>query len=130
MRRALATLLVWVFGYSLAGPALVGGAEADVPACCRRDGKHHCAMMDMDGDAAGATPSGHRAKAQAAKCPHYPNGGAVPPHGGAALAAAGESKCGAAAPLQAAGPEAEDGRRTLSGRSHQKRGPPTLPVTG
>jgi hypothetical protein len=41
MRRALASLLlvIWIAGVS--APLL---AQPDVPACCRADGKHHCAM--------------------------------------------------------------------------------------
>ena len=44
MRRVTASLLLAVFGLPLAaflGPAAAGAA---LPACCRRDGKHHCAM--------------------------------------------------------------------------------------
>lgn len=42
MRRWLASLLIvlWIAGLSL--PVLQ--AQASVPACCRRDGKHHCAV--------------------------------------------------------------------------------------
>jgi hypothetical protein len=46
MRRALASLLLTIFGFALTCPLLLSQAGGQVPACCRRDGKHHCEMMD------------------------------------------------------------------------------------
>ncbi len=78
MRRILSIVLALVFGLvpaMEAGPAnlLAGGlrsgwtGKADasrLPACCRRNGKHHCAM-DSDGD-------GETAVASADSCPFLP----------------------------------------------------------
>ena len=48
MRRLWAATLVVLFSLSLIGPALSASSpESNLPACCRRDGKHHCAMMAM-----------------------------------------------------------------------------------
>ncbi len=47
MRRALASLLlvIWIAGFCV--PALE--TQSNIPACCRRDGKHHC-MRTSPGD--------------------------------------------------------------------------------
>jgi hypothetical protein len=45
MRRAIALTLLALFGYVLIAPFLAPGAEASLPPCCRRHGKHHCTMM-------------------------------------------------------------------------------------
>jgi hypothetical protein len=44
MRRFLASLLLVVISLSLVSPLLASAAKSDVPACCLRNGKHHCAM--------------------------------------------------------------------------------------
>ena len=45
MRRALSILFVLIFGL---GPlaVLIDGDDASLPACCRRNGAHHCVMTD------------------------------------------------------------------------------------
>jgi len=124
MRRVLATLLVSVFSFSLIGPALVAGGNSDLPACCRRGGQHHCAMMDMD--SAPAPSSGPAVKANTPKCPYFPKGGALLPHSGAALLAASQSVSLASPGRLAIHSRAEAGYHLSSSRSHQKRGPPSL----
>jgi len=47
--RIIAAVLLLVFAGNTALPALFADPESNLPACCRRDGKHHCAMMDMAG---------------------------------------------------------------------------------
>jgi hypothetical protein len=54
LRRALATLLTALFGFALIWPLLAANPSPELPSCCRRDGKHRCAM-DAD---AGASQSG------------------------------------------------------------------------
>ena len=44
MRRLAASLLLLLLLRGLALPMLLA-REAGVPACCRRSGKHHCAML-------------------------------------------------------------------------------------
>jgi len=124
MRRVPALLLVFLFGFSLIAPALSVDDESNLPACCRRDGKHHCAMMDRD--MAQAPSSGPAAGALRARCPFFPGGGAVLPHPGAALLATAQP---AGVPIDcriAAGAQSEAGYRISFSRSHQKRGPPRL----
>ena len=72
MRRALASLLVAFFSFSLISPALFAISGADLPSCCRRGGKHHCGM---GGEKALGDGS---ARAVSAKCPLYPGAIATP----------------------------------------------------
>jgi hypothetical protein len=48
MRRVPAILLVFLFGFSPIASALFVDDQSNLPACCRRDGKHHCGMTDRD----------------------------------------------------------------------------------
>ena len=48
MRRALASLLLAVIGLPLITPLLLADLRPELPACCRRDGKHHCSHMQPD----------------------------------------------------------------------------------
>jgi hypothetical protein len=70
MRRTLASLLLVLVSYTLIAPALLADAASMLPACCRRDGKHHCAMMDP------GQPSqdGPGLSALRMKCPSFPKG--------------------------------------------------------
>lgn len=120
MRRALAAVLVLLFSIPLIAPAFASGPdESSLPACCRRDGKHHCAMMSM-----GAVPSQYAAVSE--KCPYSfpPQAALMLPHLTAALY-----------DLTFSAPEetpaflvrqAESARRISRDRARQKRGPPRL----
>ena len=127
MRRVSAILLVILFSFSLAGPALFQDAESSLPACCRRDGKHHCGMADRDvADAVQMPSSGPSVDALHGKCPFFPNGGALVPESGPALLAASQT-AGVSIVSQAANPaQVEAGYRIFFNTSHQKRGPPSL----
>jgi hypothetical protein len=46
MRRALSILLVLFFGFGPLAATLGASDDAGLPACCRRNGAHHCAMSD------------------------------------------------------------------------------------
>jgi hypothetical protein len=48
MRRAIALALVMLFSCLLIAPLLVPDDDANLPACCRRQGKHHCLMREAD----------------------------------------------------------------------------------
>ena len=124
MRRVPAILLVFVFSFSLIGPALFVDAESNLPACCRRDGKHHCGMTDRD--MAEALSSGAAVDALRAKCPFFPSGGAVLPQPGAALLAACHPVCASLLSQPTVPAHAEAGYRISLNRAHHKRGPPTL----
>lgn len=47
MRRILSISLLLLFMLPLVSPLFATSAtDANVPVCCRRDGKHHCIMME------------------------------------------------------------------------------------
>ena len=71
MRRLLAILLLLIPGLPLVSPLIVAaaGQDASLPACCRRNGAHHCsAMMSADAGSSAAT----RIQALRERCPSYP----------------------------------------------------------
>ena len=124
MRRVPAILLVLLFSFSLIAPALFVDDPSNLPACCRRDGKHHCGMMDRD--MADAPSSGVAIDALRIKCPFFPNGGVMVPEGGPALLAASQTAGVAVVSQIADRAQAEAGYRVSLNRAHRKRGPPTL----
>jgi len=66
MRRSLATFLVTLFSVPLISPFLLQSSVPDLPACCRRGGKHHCAMGSMAGADQSQGPELRE------KCPVFP----------------------------------------------------------
>jgi hypothetical protein len=72
MRRALASLLLAVMSFPLVAAPLFVETLPGVPACCRRNGQHHC-------EAAGAGSSSGGAAVASARCPLWP-GPAIAPH--------------------------------------------------
>jgi hypothetical protein len=71
VRRVPAILLLGLFSFSLIEPALMADNDSKLPACCRREGQHHCAMT-VESSAAGS--------AVQAVCPAFPKTGATPAH--------------------------------------------------
>ena len=69
VRRLLAISLLLLFSLPLLSPllALPVNRGDNLPACCRRNGMHHCALMMSDGQSEGTQFSTLRAK-----CPAYP----------------------------------------------------------
>jgi hypothetical protein len=72
LRKLIAIALLVVFGLPLASSllALSPTSEANLPACCRKNGKHHCMMSlaeqrRQQGDKPGVA-------APAEKCPYCP----------------------------------------------------------
>ena len=124
MRRIAAILLVGTFSFSLLGPAWFVDADSNLPACCRRDGKHHCAMMDKADP--GEAPSGAAMKLWGARCPCFATACTFPPDFQTALP--GASPLAFAWVLQhpVVQAQAEAGYRISFSRSRQKRGPPSL----
>jgi hypothetical protein len=67
MRRTIALALTLIFSWMLIAPAFGPDAEANLPPCCRRNGKHHCIMRmeQLSGKRKGFT-------AVSEKCPCLP----------------------------------------------------------
>ncbi len=122
MHRAFAILLLIVFSLSLITPALFADSESKLPACCRKDGKHHCAMMDM-----GTEQSKEPAlKNRETKCPFFPSPAPPEAFGKAVAHHPGDIFYASILSHPAAHAQTEARYRVSFSRSSQKRGPPSL----
>jgi hypothetical protein len=68
MRRGIALSLMMLFSWTLIAPLFASDADANLPPCCRRNGKHHCMMRMMErhrGNQAGFASVSE-------KCPCFP----------------------------------------------------------
>jgi hypothetical protein len=117
MRRFPAILLIAIFGFTVIGPVLVVDGSANLPACCRREGKHHCAKPDT---------SGTGFKAVGPRCAEFPRAGAFPLHSDPVLLRGSQLFFGALLRYPAVAARAAAGYRLSFSRSRQKRGPPSL----
>src|SRR5947209_7391853 len=116
---AAANLLVAVLSFGLIAPALESESQSKLPACCRRDGKHHCAA------AMTAPSSGPVLQDSSGKCPRFPGTKfVVPPDNGYVRTASLFYRVTAFNP-RPTGPTAPPYRISISG-IHPKRGPPFL----
>jgi hypothetical protein len=124
MRRALSILFAFLFAL---GPlaATFDEDESSLPACCRRNGTHHCLMSDAMlariVQAALSTP----AFTSPGRCPQYPLRGCATPSPTFALAQAPqiqEAAFPALFPIAASGTWA----RNIHLRTPALRGPPSL----
>lgn len=68
MRRTIALSLLTMFSWMLIAPLFGPDAEANLPPCCRRNGRHHCMMRMMGGF--GANRSGFTSVSE--MCPCFP----------------------------------------------------------
>ena len=116
MRRVSAILLLVLFSLPLTSP-LFADADSKLPACCRRAGKHGCALQE---------PSSGLAVKDRSTCPNYPKADAVPAHSKIILRR-GFEKISALAPADPAIRKLAEANPPISFvRSHHKRGPPIL----
>ena len=67
LRRNLALLLLAVMISPIVALLLASSPESNLPACCRRNGKHHCAIMSPEPERSS------RPSLYACRCPEYPN---------------------------------------------------------
>lgn len=121
MRRGTSILLLAIF---LLGslPALLGDNEASLPACCRRNGAHHCSMGRLR---AAILASGQPIVSAPSTCPSYPGENALTtaPLYGIAPAAAAELALRTTPHTPAASRAAA---RVSAARARSTRGPPSL----
>jgi hypothetical protein len=122
VRRALSIVLLLLFSLPLISPvlAITAGSEASLPACCRRNGAHHCAgMIRPESSTSGITLS-----TIPQHCPAYPAVVTQIRHSDlsfhAASLAFAEIVSHPAIKLQT-----EARARVSLDRASQKRGPPT-----
>jgi hypothetical protein len=121
MRRALASLLLAVFSFPLIAPAVFADAESNLPECCRRGGKHHCAMTMDD-----APVSGVSLKSIRQRCPLYPSAPATFAGEYVAVLKSSVASCGALVSRPSVQAQTEARYRISFDRSSQKRGPPVV----
>ena len=77
MRQILAFLMLALIGSFQAAPLLAlapSVPEQNLPACCRRNGDHHCSMMDQAIRSASTGTGVHQVFE---RCPFYPRAAAV-----------------------------------------------------
>jgi len=121
LRRLLSIFLLVILSSSLLVPAF--GSDSDdssLPACCRRNGKHHCSMSMSHGSS--ESGPGFRANA---KCPLFPQTIAAPAVFHAAVDGhpASGSFSNECSVLRVTADQPV--LQTPRGHSHQKRGPPS-----
>lgn len=69
MRRIVATFLVAIIASGFLLPVVMSAGEDSVPACCRRNGKHHCLMRVSARE--GSARSLPRIHGPVSVCPYY-----------------------------------------------------------
>jgi hypothetical protein len=116
MRRAIALALMLIFSSLLMAPLFATDPDANLPACCRRHGKHHCIMSEQQDGRPGLA-------AVRAKCPFFPASTCTARSTQCQPVAAQRFQPGALGATMVA-PGAQAGFRVSTPRSHPKRGPP------
>jgi hypothetical protein len=125
VRRLFSILLLVVFGLPVASPlfALSTTEAVRLPACCRRNGKHHCTAPTAD--RGNLTPRGTQLSAPAGKCPYCPPAVSLTPN--QLLALPIEDAVFASLVSHPFGvAQTESKRRISRDRARQERGPPVL----
>ena len=122
MRRISAILLMALFSVPLISPvAFAPDADSKLPACCRRNGKHHCAMM------AAQSESSSGPVLQAGRCGFFPPGQGIPINPGVSLLSpTSQAVFAGLLSHPASRPQTEALCRISFSRAGQKRGPPIL----
>jgi len=115
LQRGIAIILALVFSSMLIVPALAASSDAaNLPACCLKNGKHHCAGMAQSSE-----------QTVTEKCPYAQHASVA---AGAASAKPSNAALIFAGLVQhpAVSPQVEAHRRISFSRSRQKRGPPSF----
>lgn len=121
MRRVISAWLLLLIGVLFVAPLVAASSEADVPACCRRTGKHHCNEH--------VTPPSHggnQAMAPRMKCPMGASWVPTFGNGTQVLPAASGTFFAAIVVHPAVHAQVESLHRICCIRTQQKRGPPVF----
>jgi hypothetical protein len=119
MRRVWAILLLAMFSFSLIEPtAFAPDPDSKLPPCCRRDGKHHCAMT-ADQVASSSGPS-----LRADRCAVFPVAQAIPARQAVSLPGVAGVVFAGLLSHPAVTSQTEALCRISYSRAGQKRGPP------
>jgi len=130
VRRALAILLLLTFAFPAMAVAAISARwvadsedESQIPACCRKDGKHACAMRK-------SAPASKPAVSGRDCCPHCPSHAAsrVPHTGDEFVAPPAYDATARVAVLPTECEQSEIKYHISFARASQKRGPPPHPV--
>ena len=119
MRRTIALALMMVFSLTLIAPAFGPDADANLPPCCRRHGKHHCMMRMMERSRSSQT--GFTSVSE--KCPCFPVSTCAV-HSANYKPETGKQIYAEVVRHPSCKPQTEALYRVSLLRSHQKRGPP------
>ena len=119
--KAITVALVLVFACEVVSPGLFAGAGSTSPACCRRDGKHHC--LSKSGTAQSAPAEG--LLLSTVRCQYFPTN-ATAPGGRCWVAPPSRQATAAVFSHPAAKAQIEAYYRISLIRGSQKRGPPSL----
>jgi hypothetical protein len=127
MRRLSSILLFAAMLLPQATAVLLSGAPSDagLPACCRRNGKHHCSMSAEARAKMSQMTSEKRFGAPLEKCPMQQKALAAVHHEQSVVGAADATSVALLQEPSAAS-QAECLRRISFDRSRQKRGPPVV----
>ncbi|WP_433971708.1 hypothetical protein [Tunturiibacter lichenicola] len=122
VRRLLSIVLLFIFSFPLISPvlALTGGSDANLPACCRRGGAHHCMLKMRTAESTGSEVS---LSAIPPRCPAFPAAVAPIKHGDLSFHAA-SLIFAEIVNHPSARTQTEARARVALDRSRQKRGPP------
>ena len=125
LRRLLSLLLLATLGAPLWASMLALGQSADslLPACCRRDGKHHCAMSSM-GLAQMAGSQSPQWRSPQERCPYCPGSIAAGHHHEVGSTARADEVFVSGFAHPQGRPQTESKRRISEAGSRRKRGPP------
>jgi len=125
-RRILASLLQILISAQMVTPLVAAGTRSDLPACCRRAGKHHCAESTVRHIAQPSGPSDQSGQAQISeqRCALFPHD-VIPGSGLKVIGIPGQGQSPSvvvASPVCAA--PVTECAPAHSGDSAPKRGPP------
>lgn len=120
LQRILAILLLALTGFPLVGPAIASANASSLPACCRKEGKHHCTQPDRTGPSFVASSC----------CSSFPVAAPVTPHDSWAIGAGVSSSVAQIYSDPAGLAQTEVHYRVSESRGWQKRGPPSFTPLG